>query len=303
MSMMRRILTTQPGKALSGGGRAFGLALALCFALPGAALLWPQGAQAQAAEGQVQSLNALTYLPETLEIMAQEGLIQGRDLGAEMFGNSDDPAWVLALARIFDAGRMQRLYDTALAEVLAQDPSLIADVTPFLSSELGRRTLGLELEARRTALDEIARGAAREVFAELEATDPARRAQIERLVLSADLIESNVIAGLNGNVAFIRGMAEAGAPGTRIDEGSLLAQVWSQQPQIRTDVADFLYPLMALAYASLSDDELEAYVLFAESAEGRRFNAALTKAFEPLMIDLSRNLGLEAGRLMSGQVL
>ena len=98
-------------------------------------------------------------------------------------------------------------------------------------------------------------------------------------------------------------MAEAGAPGTRIDEGSLLAQVWSQEPQIRTDVADFLYPLMALAYASLSADELEAYVLFAESAEGRRFNAALTKAFEPLMIDLSRNLGLEAGRLMSGQVL
>jgi hypothetical protein len=104
-------------------------------------------------------------------------------------------------------------------------------------------------------------------------------------------------------VAFARAMAAAGNFGGARDEEALLADVWAREPDIRAAVVDYIYPLMALAYSPLSNDELTAYVNFFESDAGQRYNTVLIRAFEPVMIDLSQQLGAEAGRLMSGQVL
>ncbi len=288
-------------------GRALATAMALAVLIP-VGVLWPQDARAQQVElvpvaADVAAINRMTRQVETLEVMRQEGIAQGKMLGVDLFGDAENVEWRAALDRVYDTGRMARIYDAALSEVLARDPALAADVTPFLDSELGSRIVALELEARRTTQDEVALGAAREVLAEMEQSDKARRAQIERLVVAADLMESNVMAGLNGNLAFYQAMAAAGAPGMAANEGELLAQVWSQEADIRASTAEFLYPLMALAYAPLTDDELQSYVAFSESPAGLRFNAAMTQAFAPVMIDLSRSLGAEAGRMMSGQVL
>lgn len=282
---------------------AFGLAVATA-AVAG----WPLAAQAQSVlspgtEADLQSLNALTRQAETLDLIRQEGIAQGQALGTDLFGETGDPGWAAALDRVYDTRRMADIYDAALAEVLAQDPTLAGDVAGFLGSELGARIVALELEARRTTLDEVAAEAAREVFEEVRQTDKDRLAQIDRLIDAADLIEINVTTGLNGNIAFYIAMAAEGAPGATPDQSEMLAQVWSQEDDIRASVRKFLYPLMTLAYAPLTEDELQAYVAFSESPAGRRFNAAMTKAFDPVMLDLSRNLGAEAGRLMSGQVL
>lgn len=286
-----------------------GIACAATFLAMGPSIaLWPGVARAEAtdtAQGaqDPQAINLLTRQAETLDLMRQEGIAQGKILGADLFGQDGNPEWLLALDRVYDTARMARVYDAALSQALARDPTLVEDVTPFLGGELGARIVALELEARRTTLDEVALGAAREILAEMEQTDKQRRAQIERLVVAADLLESNVTAGLNGNVAFYKAMAAAGAPGGAMDEAEMLAQVWAQEADIRASTADFLYPLMALAYAPLTDGELESYVAFSESPQGRRFNAAMTEAFVPVMIDLSRALGAEAGRMLSGQVL
>lgn len=269
---------------------------------------WPGAARAEATIAApqtpgVKALNLMTRQAETLDLMRQEGIAQGKVLGADLFGSAENREWLLALDRVYDTSRMAKVYDAALSQVLARDPQLVDDVTPFLGGDLGARILALELEARRTTLDEIALEAAREVLAEIEQTDKNRRAQIERLVVAADLMESNVMAGLNGNVAFYRAMAAAGAPGATTNEAEMLAQVWAQEAEIRASTADFLYPLMALAYAPLTEADLQSYVDFSESPPGRRFNAAMNEAFAPVMIDLSRALGAEAGRMLSGQVL
>lgn len=279
------------------------LGSAVALTLGALLMIWPPQAKAQAADADLQAINALTHLPETLDLIRQEGIQQGKDLGADLFGDSEDPNWLSALDRVYDTGQMTGLYNAALRQVLAQDPSLSNNIRPFLDSDLGQRVITLELEARRTTMDKVAMQAAREVFVELEKTDKFRRAQIERLVVAGDLIEANVMAGLNGNLTFYKAMAAAGTPGTPKDEAELLGQVWSQEADIRASVEQFLYPIMALAYAPLNEDELQSYVDFSESPAGTRFNDALSKAFDPLMIELSRKLGTEAGKLLSGQML
>lgn len=266
-------------------------------------MAWAEATIAVQETQGLKTLNLLTRQAETLDLMRQEGIAQGKDLGIDLFGDAENREWLLALDRVYDTSRMAKVYDAALAQVLTRDPRLVDDVAPFLGGELGARIIALELEARRTTFDEMALGAAREVLAEMEQTDKERRAQIERLVVAADLMESNVMAGLNGNVAFYKAMAAAGAPGATADEEEMLAQVWAQEADIRASTADFLYPLMALAYAPLTDAELQSYVDFSESPQGRRFNAAMNEAFAPVMIDLSRALGAEAGRMLSGQAL
>lgn len=292
---------TGAGTALARMG-AVVLAATLSFGVVTAGMFAPVPAQAQTLESDLQNLNNLIKLPETFDIMRLEGLENDKSLAEDLFGNREDPTWARTLDKIYATDRMTGIYNDALSAVLQRDGALVGDVTPFLASELGQRIIGLELEARRTTLDPIALGAAREVYAELAQTDKPRSDLIERLVVAGDLMEGNVSTALNANIAFSRAIAKAGGAGA-IDEDELLANVWALEPEVRVSVADFIYPLMALAYAPLSDDELTRYVEFFESDVGQRFNAALMTAFEPVMIDLSGQLGAEAGRLMSGQAL
>lgn len=278
------------------------LALGLGGVTPGT-VLGPRPAIAQGVEADLQRLDALTRIPETFDIMRLEGLASDTALAADLLGNAEDPAWLRALDIVYDPARMTATYGAEMRLALAQDPALVAEAEVFLGSDLGQRIIGLELEARRTALDPMAFGAAREVFAEMERIDKNRLALIERLAVAGDLIEGNVATALNANVAFSRAMAKASRFGVKVDEAEILSMAWAQEPDIRVAVAEFLYPLMALAYAPLTEDELTIYVEFFESAVGQRFNAAVMQAFEPVMVELSARLGAEAGRLMSGQVL
>ncbi len=291
-------------QSLNAGVLAGGLS-ALGSALGGLAVLIvaPAPATAQTQSADLQALDALLRTAESLQIMRLEGVQNARSLGEDLFGNAEDPAWAQALDRVYSVERMNSVYAQALAPLLTKDPALVADVSDFLGSDLGVRVIGLELEARRTALDPIAMGAAKQMLAEVKQTDKERFALIERLVLAGDLIEGNVSSGLNANVAFARSIAAASAPGAAMDEREMLAAVWAQEEEIRASIADYIYPLMALAYAPLTVEELTSYVEFFESGPGKRFNAAMVAAYNPVMIDLSAELGHEAGRLMSGQAL
>lgn len=290
-ALLRRLAQATAVLALTFGSVGFGTILA------------PQPAMAQDVEADLQRLDALTRIPETFDIIRLEGLANDQAMAADLFGNAQDPAWLRALEIVYDTPRMNATYSDQMRLALEQDRGLVAHAGVFLGSELGQRVIGLELEARRTALDPMALGAAREVFAEMKRVDKQRLALIERLIIAGDLIEGNVATALNGNVAFSRAMTKAAQFGAPVDEDEILALAWAQEPDIRVAVADFLYPLMALAYAPLTEDELTIYVEFFESAVGQRFNAAVMQAFEPVMVDLSARLGAEAGRLMSGQML
>lgn len=298
--MRARLKGAGPGFWL--GDRVKGAVLAV-LVLIGSIGFGPSLAFAQAAVADVAQLNTMTRTIETFEVMRQEGLLNDKVLAEDLLGNAEDPTWARVLDDVYSVDRMTQIYSDRLLDFVETDPGLAADVSVFLTSDLGQRIIDLELEARRTALDPLALGAAQEVYADMQRSDRDRLALIERLVVAGDLMDGNVSTAMNANMAFARAIGVAGNFGGPVDEETLLADIWAQEPDIRASVADFLFPLMALAYAPLTIQELQAYVDFYESDVGQRFNAAVMAAFEPVMVDLSGRLGAEAGKLMSGQAL
>ena len=81
----------------------------------------------------------------------------------------------------------------------------------------------------------------------------------------------------------------------------MLADVWSQESDIRAETEGWLYPFLALAYKPLSDADMQAYLTFSESEASRVMNAAMFAAFDEMFRDISRDLGRAAADMLSGQ--
>jgi hypothetical protein len=129
--------------------------------------------------------------------------------------------------------------------------------------------------------------------------DP-RLALIRDFAVAGDLIEMNVAGAMNANLAFYQGMADSGGAAAEMTEEEILSDVWGQEPQVRADTEEWLFPYLVMAYEPLSDEDLEAYTAFWESAAGKRLNTALFAAFDVVFTDISRDLGRAAARQMQG---
>jgi len=149
-------------------------------------------------------------------------------------------------------------------------------------------------------LDEAVKDAAKVAAADMAQDQDPRLALLRDFAIAGDLIEQNVAGAMNANLAFYQGMAESGTPGAGMTEDQMLSDVWAQEPQVRKDTEEWLFPYLALAYQPLSDEDLEAYTAFWESPAGKRFNAALFAAFDVVFTNISRDLGRAAARQMQG---
>ncbi len=292
-------------------GRAAALMLGGAVALSWAAPL-PVGAQEAApvagmaavdaaVAAQVATLVETMQIGDIIEILREEGIQYGGKLEADMFPGAGGQGWKASVALIYDGARMQEALVATLTRELARTPGAIAPIEAFFGSELGQRVLKLEVEARRALLDEAAQDAARIAWGDLQASGAARVGLLERFVVANDLVESNVMGALNANLAFYRGMQEGGAFGGEMTEEQMLTDVWGQEEDVRQQTADWLFSYLTLAYGPLSDDELEAYIAFSDSGEGKVLNAALFAAFDEVFTPISRALGLAAARQMQGQ--
>lgn len=236
-------------------------------------------------------------------VMAAEGIKYGADLQEELFPDSGGPRWDAAVAAIHDAGRMAGIVSARLTDALQDQPEAVAASAAFFATGIGQRAVALEIAAREAMLDEAVKEAAELALDSLKTDDPARVALIDRFIAANDLIESNVAGALNANLAFYRGMIAGGAVDPSLSEQEMMADLWGQEDQVRTDTVDWIYPYLALAYDPLTDAELEAYVAFSATAEGRALNAALFAAFDALFVRLSYDLGLAAAQFLQGQDL
>lgn len=248
----------------------------------------------------VMALSRALMIPETMEILRAEGLANGRELGGEMPPGRRGSLWGQALDRVYDPARMLSLFDQAFAVALAEDGETVAAATAFFGTEPGRRALALELSARRALLDKTVEAAARLAYGRLASEDSARQALIDRFVRANDLVDSNVMGAMNANLAFLRGLAEAGGDGFAASEADMLAQVWGTEAETRAETVGWLFPFLAMAYQPMSDADLTTYVAFSESPAGRRLNAAMFKAFDAMLNAVSRDLGRAFGRSLQG---
>lgn len=277
------------------------LALAALLALA-APLASPALAQeSPAAQADVPALAGALRLDDLFAVLKDEGLAYGTELEEQMFPGGGGTRWQTQVAAIYDSARLRRGFDAVLQRELAQDPATFAEIMAFFTSDLGRRVVGLEIDARRAFLDEAQEDAAR-VAAETRAADRDPKVKLlDRFIAAGDLVEMNVAGGLSGNLAFLTGMAETGAEGSVLPQEELMAQVWAQEEQIRADTTSWLQAYLGLAYDPLTEAELTAYVEFMESPAGQRLNAALFAAFDEVFREVSYQLGREAGTAMLGR--
>ncbi|MES2915932.1 MAG: hypothetical protein V4753_12515 [Pseudomonadota bacterium] len=276
----------------------FALVALLALAPPLAA---QTGADQPPSEASVDGLGEVMQLDALFDVLREEGLAYADTLEAQMFPSGGGADWRQAVSDIYDVARLRARFDAAMKKALADDPGVVTEIAAFFGSDLGQRIVTLEIEARRaflvTETEEAAQVAADDAAA---ARDP-KVDLIRRMIEVADLLEMNVAGSMSGNLAFMTGVAGTGAYGRDMPQDQILSDIWAQEDQVRADTSTWLYAYLGLAYAPLSEAELETYVAFWESPAGKVLNAALFSAFDAAFRPVSFDLGQAAGRAMQGR--
>lgn len=236
----------------------------------------------------VEALFDTVGLPEMIEIMREEGLTYGAEIGEGIFNGSPSPDWNDAVSGIYDADRMQSsVLDELVVQLEGDDVEAIQE---FFGSELGQRIVSLEIAARRALLDDTVEAASKEVAALAMADETPRYELVTDFIDANDLIETNVAGAMNSNFAFYLGLMQGGALGEDLSEAQILENLWGQEPEIRQNTVEWVYSFLMLAYQPLSDDELRAYTAFSMTDAGKDMNAAMFASFDGIFEDISRAL-------------
>ncbi len=270
------------------------------LALPLALFLAIPAAEAQPVTA--QDVAAALRVPDLLEVMRDEGVDYGKDLAGELFPDGNSSRWQEMVAQIYGAPSVRAQFDDVFARQLDAAPQDVPAILAFFTGPLGKRIVGLEIDARRAMLDPAAEEAARLSWSGLEDRDRGRLRDLREFVEANNLIEENVAGTMNANLAFYHGMNDGGAfAGDRMDEEEIVAEVQAQEPQVRRETEDWLMPYLALAYQPLSDAELGDYIAFSQSQAGQTINAALFAAYGAVYTEISKELGRAAARVLAGQ--
>ncbi len=280
------------------------LALVVSMVLGQPVLVQPVLAQTAAAEpageASVDRLAEVMDLDALFQVLRDEGIAHGQDLQQSMFPAGGGSGWTAEVAAIYDVARLQPAFTDALRADLADDPAALEEIIAFFASDLGQRVVALEIEARKAFLDTAAEEAARVAAEDAAAARDPKVALVGRMIEAGDLLEMNVAGALSGSLAFMTGMAEAGAYGN-MPQDQLMSDVWGQEEQVRADTQAWLNAYLGLAYHPLTDAELDSYIAFWESPAGQKLNAALFTAFDSVFRQVSLELGRAAGRAMQGR--
>ena len=254
-----------------------------------------------AQDGDADALFDLVGMPQIVAVMRDEGLDYGKTIAQDMFPAGMTPRWAAHLDRIYDADRLVAQMRSAFVTALeGQD---LAPALAFYGAPLGQRIVAGEIAARRAMLDPAIDAASKDFAAEQALADTPRYQLISDFIAANDLIEANVVGGLNANFAFVDALVSGGAtlPGVSADD--LLADVWAQEDQIRRSTTEWLTAFLLLAYAPLQDQEIAELTAFSRTQEGRAMTQALFIAFDQIFVQLSRELGSAASGFIISQDL
>lgn len=252
-------------------------------------------------ETKVDQLLEALGMPEIIEIMRKEGLSYGQTLAEDMIPGGPTDQWDMAVSTIYDTEMMYEEVRGAFGEAVAGDD--IDAMLDFFTSSPGEKIIKLEVSARRAMLDEAVEEASKENAAIAMMDQTPRYVLVQEFVEVNDLIEANVVGSLNSSYAFYTGLIDGGAMPADVTTETALQNVWSQEPDVRSDTTEWVYSFLLMAYQPLSDAELEAYIAFSRTEAGQDMSGALFSAFDGMFDDISRGLGLASSRFMVSQEL
>ena len=282
--------------------------IAAAFCLGAALALAPMGIWAQTQEAApadetagetIAPLLDLLGMDDLAPILRREGMGYAEDLRGDLFPGRGGTRWEEMIDDIYDTRRMTAVMAQEMGARLPAEhlPALSA----FFGSELGGRIVLLEITAREAMLEESVDSAARAALAELEEQEHPRLALIDAFIAANDLVEMNVAGALNSNLAFYKGLSAGGAFNGVMTEDEMLADVWSQEDDVRAETETWVRSYLALAYRPLEDEEVQAYIALSETPAGQALNTALFASFDALFTTISHDLGRAAAAFMAGE--
>jgi hypothetical protein len=217
--------------------------------------------------------------------MAQAQATKGKP-GSQM-GDEDYKKLVAAIDFAFAPDRLRAAVSNRMAALLSMEDE--KEVLQWLSSGLGEQFTRLEEKSGEVA-EVLER---QEESAKLAASVPKqRREKPERLADAIQAGEGGASMMINMTSAIVYGVALA-TP--LADAKTSVETVRSRMEAQRSRMADMVRQSaiegFALVYQTMSDDELEQYVTFAESPAGRRYHDATQKALEHVVVEASFEMG------------
>lgn len=271
---------------------------ALGLMLPVLALLITGPARA-ADPAQLQDLFNALHIKDTIDVMHDEGVEYGREIGQDMLPEGDKGGWQQVVERIHDKDWMRGVVEQGFTDALQNND--LSDILAFLQSPQGQQIVQLEIAARRAFLDPAIEEAARTRLEQRRDDKAPVLDAIDQLIQDSDLIERNVMGALNSNLVFYNGLVDGGA--LEMSQADIVADVWSQEETVRDEARDWLNAFLLMAYETLDKAELQAYIAFYQTPEGKVLNRAMFDAFDAMYEELSYILGRALARHMQSEKL
>ena len=177
----------------------------------------------------------------------------------------------------------------------------MSPVLAFLTSPTGQRLVALELSARQAMMDGDIEKVARATFRALNEKSDARLTVLGDFVWANDLVETNVSGALNANYAYYKGLRKSGVLG--MSDQQMLDHVLSEEEETRTDIKEWVFGFLLMAYSPLGEDAVSEYAALWQTDAGKQLNRALFAGFDPMRRDISFALGLSMGRILQAKEL
>lgn len=250
-----------------------------------------------ASDADIDTLVDAMRTNDLIDIMRDEGLEHATELEGDLFPGRGRAAWPRIIKQIYDADQMAATYRADFAAAMGDTDT--AALIDFFTSDLGQRIIELEISGRRALMAPDVEEAAKEAYADMRARQDPRLEALERFAEINDLVEMNVMGGMNASYAFYQGLATG--QNFNLTEEQILTDVWEQEDVIRADTEEWVFGYLAMAYEPLSDADIEAYTVLSESSEGRVLNQAIFAGFDRLFNNISRDLGKAAAQFLAGE--
>jgi len=264
-----------------GFSRGLGPAVALIMALV-------HFAPALRAQPAINELADALLLNEVADVLRQEGIRYGQDIDRDFLDGRGGAYFAEEVAQIYDADAMLQVLKTNLNARMSQAD--IAESLMFFDTERGRTILRLEISARLAITDSAVEEMAMASYAAAVEGGDGRLDAIRQFIDINDLTERNVAGALGSNYQFFLGMAEGGSHG--MSDGDIIDQVWSQEQEIRAEVGRWLGSYLFMAYAPLSEADMQAYLAYSGTPAGRSMNAAVFDGFDEMYRAIYYSLGV-----------
>lgn len=239
------------------------------------------------ADARLTVLTDALRLGEVVAIMREEGLDYAGDIDRDMLAGQGGAFWRAQVDQVYDYNRMVETVRGALESNL--DTQARDAAVAFFDTVLGQQIVELENAGRAAMQEEAVEEAAGARCRNPVTEDEAHLALIDRFIAANDLIERNVTGALSSNFRFFEGLVDGEM--LEMTEADILAQVYTQEDDIRTETEDWLCGYLLLAYRPLPLEDLRVYVEFYDTAPGRALNAALFEGYETMYRDISYALG------------